>query len=1018
MRRVSGITAVLLSATLAAGGCDPGTGTDDGPATLTFTTAPSGEQVVGTQVPTTVRVTTASGSAVPGADVTFAVTTGGGSVTPTAVATDQAGSASTTWTLGTAPGRQRLEASVPSLEAVATEVTTVPGPIEALAANPDTVTLDALADTVTVEVVAVDAYGNTVSDPTVEWISSDPTVVSVAAGAVVAVGNGTAEVVVVAGDAADTVEVTVAQVAVGVEVTPAADTLHYQVPAQLTATVVDANGYAMDGVGVTWSSLDPSVATVDASGTVTGVDLGPVGIEATADLGAARTGTAAALIGEAAYRIAPAPWDALASLDRHTCALDVDGRARCWGLNGVGQLGTGTTSLAGSFAPQAVSGGHAFVRIYAGREHACALTVTGDAYCWGDNGLGQLGDGTAQDRWEPVAVSGGHTFRRLTLGAVHTCGITDTGHAYCWGRNSAGQLGVGSSYYSENAPTAVSTSATFSQLAAGSIHTCGLSTEGDIYCWGLNVYGQFGDGTTSATQVPTPENLGNPYALETLVSGLDHACGLTGAGEAYCWGRNTYGQVGDGGPETEQKPTPVRAAAGRTFVRLGAGTAHTCGVGADGAVSCWGNGANGQLGHGSWETVAGPVTFAAPEPGVAVALGYQSTCQLSAAGAGWCSGSHWYGELGTAVPFYVPAPVAVQADPGLAWLTSGGGGTCGATASGSVYCWGAAAALPVDGAGVPVTPEPTAYTAPADLTDVVLGTAHGCGLDAAGVAYCWGDNYYGQVGDGTATFRGTPVAVSGSRVFAGLAAGAYHTCGFTGSGQAYCWGSNVHGQLGDGTTINRSTPVAVGGGHTITALALGQWHSCALDDAGAALCWGSNHAAQLGGGTTDFSSAAPVAVSGGHAFVALTAGYSHACGITAAGAGYCWGLAGHGQLGDGTGAGADGPTAVSGGHVFQQLGSFGNTTCGRVEDGTGYCWGGNQFGQVGDGTTENRLAPTAVGGGMVFTDLAPGYDHTCGLAADGTTYCWGHLGWGYLGNGEAAYHATPQPVATDGFALP
>jgi alpha-tubulin suppressor-like RCC1 family protein len=223
------------------------------------------------------------------------------------------------------------------------------------------------------------------------------------------------------------------------------------------------------------------------------------------------------------------------------------------------------------------------------------------------------------------------------------------------------------------------------------------------------------------------------------------------------------------------------------------------------------------------------------------------------------------------------------------------------------------------------------------------------------------------------------------------------------------------GQLGDGTTTDRSLPVLVAGGVSFAAVSTGFRHTCAVTDAGAAYCWGLNSSAgQLGDGTeTDRSS--PVLVAGGLEVAAVSAGDFHTCGVTAAGAAYCWGANGDGQLGDGTTTSRSTPVRVVGDVSFATMSAGGFHTCGATAAGAAYCWGGN-VGQLGDGTTTSQSGPVRVAGDVSLAAVhaggsgqALGY-HTCGLTAAGVAYCWGQNARGQLGDGTRTNRSTPVPV--------
>jgi alpha-tubulin suppressor-like RCC1 family protein len=191
----------------------------------------------------------------------------------------------------------------------------------------------------------------------------------------------------------------------------------------------------------------------------------------------------------------------------HACAIAADSTAYCWGENGFGQLGD--SSLADTTLPVAVSGRRKFVVMTVGFEHSCGLTVGGDAYCWGSNAMGQLGDTLRTQAPVPVRVVGGHVFLSLATGASHTCGIATGNAAYCWGSNANGQLGGDATETCQSGtvscsrrPVSVFGALSFASISGGTHHTCAVTTGQVAYCWGFNSNGQLGDGTTSGSATP------------------------------------------------------------------------------------------------------------------------------------------------------------------------------------------------------------------------------------------------------------------------------------------------------------------------------------------------------------------------------------------------------------------------------------------------------------------------------------------------------------------------------------
>lgn len=274
----------------------------------------------------------------------------------------------------------------------------------------------------------------------------------------------------------------------------------------------------------------------------------------------------------------------------HSCGLDAAGVATCWGANESGQLGDG--SRTDRQGPTNVRTELRFSALAAGTYHTCGLAGSGVPLCWGRNLSGQLGDGTRNDQTAPRTVGSGMQFVAIAAGWEHTCGLTASGNAFCWGLNSKGQLGDGGRL-DRLEPTLVGGSV--ETIVGGSEHTCGIS-RGTILCWGGNSSGQLGDGTTEDRTSPV-EVRGLPGRPTRLAAGAVHTCALVAGGEAWCWGQNLSGQLGDG--TTQGRAEPTRVAGGITFSEIYAGGAQTCGRTASGEEYCWGLNAAGQLGDGS-----------------------------------------------------------------------------------------------------------------------------------------------------------------------------------------------------------------------------------------------------------------------------------------------------------------------------------------------------------------------------------------------------------------------------------
>jgi alpha-tubulin suppressor-like RCC1 family protein len=356
--------------------------------------------------------------------------------------------------------------------------------------------------------------------------------------------------------------------------------------------------------------------------------------------------------------------------------------------------------------------------------------------------------------------------------------------------------------------TFTATPSTAASLSAGGQDTCVVKENGTLYCWGLNTWGQVGDRTKTNRTVPTRVGTGTTWA--SVSTSGSHTCAINKAGSLYCWGLNNYGQLGD---TTRTSNLAPRLVGGTTVKWLTVSTNwfQTCAITTLHTAYCWGLNADGQIGDGT------------------------KTTRLK--------------------------PRRIGTDANWATISAGGWHTCATRTTGTLWCWGA--------------------------------------------------NNFGQLGDGTTTARSTPVQVGSATTWARASAGWMHTCGFTATGFALCWGFNSDGQNGIGTTATQLRPVNIGLAGPWVDISVGDGFSCGVRGDHTTWCWGNNTVGQLGIGTrTDQRS--PVQV-GGMDSMSISNGYSHTCAIATSGGTECWGVNDAGQLGDATNTMRLTPTPVSGG---------------------------------------------------------------------------------------------------------
>jgi alpha-tubulin suppressor-like RCC1 family protein len=346
------------------------------------------------------------------------------------------------------------------------------------------------------------------------------------------------------------------------------------------------------------------------------------------------------------------------------------------------------------------------------------------------------------------------------------------------------------------------------------------------------------------------------YASLAAGGGGEHTCALGINGVVYCWGDNRDGQLGDGTFTNRSSPVPARG--GMIFKQVVVGVSHTCALTSDGSVDCWGKGMGGlSTGGRAFRLLAGG--------------GDGHVCGIGTDGIGYCWGSNAFGQLGDSTTIDRPSPVRVllpNTGRSFSMIAEGSTHTCG-TLSGAnppMVCWGNNESGQIgDGTNTNrLTPTEVGLYVSFGIAGTAAGSRHPCGVaSSSGAVYCWGGNESGQLGDGSTTNRpipGSNVNVNGLRVTE-LVAGGAHTCvygrfaGGTGEAATFCWGNNEVGQLGDGTQTNRTRPATVvGGPFVLKDLLAGNRHTCGLTQEGEVFCWGYNGLGALGNGTTTSSS--------------------------------------------------------------------------------------------------------------------------------------------------------------------
>jgi alpha-tubulin suppressor-like RCC1 family protein len=329
--------------------------------------------------------------------------------------------------------------------------------------------------------------------------------------------------------------------------------------------------------------------------------------------------------------------------DAHSCATRF-GILYCWGANLDGRLGVGDTEDRN--APTRVGYDADWVTVATGVAHTCSLKQDGTVWCFGANTVGQLGQGDTQPASVPRLVPLPSKAVQLSSEANTACAVLDNGQLYCWGRNWEGNIGLNDTHpgVDQLSPVRSGPQNDWKLVATGDGHTCGIRGTGLLFGWGRNTAANLGLGQTIDQQRRSAIQIGSDDDWLSVVSGQDSSCGIRAGGDLFCWGGNSFGNLGLGDTVQRLRPTPV--VPGRVWTQLSIDTFHGCGIDVDRNLYCWGRGIEGQLGTADNDERLSPELVGSGF--VQVAVGRMSSCARTNEERILCCGENAAGQLGLA----------------------------------------------------------------------------------------------------------------------------------------------------------------------------------------------------------------------------------------------------------------------------------------------------------------------------------------------------------------------------------
>ncbi len=611
-----------------------------------------------------------------------------------------------------------------------------------------------------------------------------------------------------------------------------------------------------------------------------------------------------------------------------------------------------------------------YTKISAGFDHTLALKSDGSLWAWGYNAYGQLGDISKGSGFIPKQI--GTDFKEVSTSSFHTLALKNDGTLWVWGANINGALGPLStgetpSFAPQRIFSQIGTD--FKTISTNVNHSLALKSDGSLWAWGTNTWGQVGDGTTDWHYV-APKLIGSDFTV--IAAGYSHSVALKSDGSLWAWGDNSFGQLGDGTKTSSFQPKQI----GTDFKAIAAGYLYTLALKTDGSLWAWGDNRAGQLGDASTTESVIPKQIGTGFTTIAInttAYSYDTSYNvaLKADGSLWAWGNNNVGQLGdgTTMPSLLPK----QIGSGFTAASAGGRHTVALKADGSLWAWGSNnwGQLGEEDVSWRLLPESvgTGYSA------ISAGSAHSLALKIDGSLWAWGA---GALGDGSTQGSSLPKQIVSSG-FSSIAAGSGYSLALTPEGNLWAWGTPFN--LDVGYIFKILLPSQVDTGYrAVSTTEFFDWdidfpkfvsHIVAVKTDASLSEWYSDNSQIIESIPGNFS--------------VVSAGGRHTLALKSDGSLWAWGQNSSGQLGDGSFNDSKTPQQI--GTDFKAIASGSKHSLGLKNDGSLWAWGNNDYGQLGDGSKTTSLVPKLIGTG--FSKISSSYEFNLALKNDGSLWSWG-----------------------------
>ncbi|MBI4652592.1 Ig-like domain-containing protein, partial [Candidatus Desantisbacteria bacterium] len=702
-------------------------------------------------------------------------------------------------------------------------------------------------------------------------------------------------------------------------------------------------------------------------------------------------------------------WAKIVSKNNYIIALKSDGTLWSWGENNNWQLGDGTTD--NKNRPIQIGTDTDWAAIAAGNSHCIALKSNGTLYAWGRNNYGQLGDGTNIFKNIPTKIGIDSDWADIAAGVNYTIALKSDGTLWSWGEGLDGKLGLGTTT-DKWIPTKIGVDTDWAEITVYSYHTMALKNDGTLWGWGNNYYGQLGDGTNSNNLAQnnrnSPIRIGVDIDWAVVSAGDSYTMALKSNGELYAFGYNFYGQLGNG--TTANKNIPTKIGQDTDWVSIIPGNKFSMAIKSNGTLFTWGINSYGQLGDGTTNNRNSPIQTGTDTDWVTGTSGGNHSACLKSNGDLFTCGNNAFGQAGDGSPEDINTPLLIGNDSDWQVLAAGGEHATALKTNGKLYVWGynnfgQLGILSTENMKNPVTMDLYYWQ------EIAAGGYHTIAIKDNGTLYAWGYNGFGQLGDNSIVDKKSIQQISSNTNWLAITAGRYHSAGLKTDSTLYGWGNNSFGQISGGLSQLKINPTQIGTERDWIAVSAGGYHTIALKTDSALYGWGDNYYGQLGNGTNTNKNI-PTQIGTDENWGAVAAGGIHTIALKKDGRLYGWGDNYYGQLGNGSFENKNIPTQIGIDNDWQVISAGEYHTIALKKDGRLYGWGDNDYGQLGNGSFENKNIPTQIGVDSDWQTISAGKYYTIALKKDGKIYGWGDNAFGQISN-ISTWHLVPYQVVNN-----